>query len=260
MLAARLCDPWPLDGCCDFSALGISPAITGIAHVAASEFLWGATGRQFGNCAVELRPCRHDCQPATDPSSFPIPTTGWQYPFPELRDGEWINVACGGCSGACSCTSTSEVLFPDPVTVESVTLDGQALTTPGDWVLYENQRLVRVNGEWPLCQEWTITGGPGTFAVSVVVGADVPALGQLAVGKLTCELAKSCVGMQCELPPYTTSVSKNGATIATTIELLTKQGLTGILIPDLFIKSVNPKGYQDRARAYSPDVLPPRFR
>lgn len=265
MYGAWLCEPWPLVGCCDFNDLAISPAITGVAYRAASEKLWLATGQRFGNCAVTFRPCRSDCT-----STLPVdpwwgagsvqPTWGGAtWPTPALIGGEWFNIACGSCLGDCGCTSTSEVVFPDPVTITSVEVDGVTLTEGADWVLYNGQRLVRLGGaEWPLCQNWTVADGPGTWKVVAAVGSEVPELGKMAVAKLTCELAKSCAGFKCDLPPGATQVTRAGVSITLPNDYIAK-GQTGITIVDMFIQSVNPKGLQDRARAYSPDVIPPRF-
>lgn len=260
-----LCEPWPLpvSGCCDLAELGISPAVTGLAHEAASEALWLATGQRFGNCAVTLRPCRRDCLDVWPPDVLwadGIVATHWGYPWPTLIDGLWFNLACGGCVGECSCTTFSEVLLPDPVhEVVSVVVDGVTLTPTVDYILYDNQRLVRVGDEWPRCQDYTVTGGPGAWTVEAKFGEVVPALGTLAVDKYTCELAKACAGLDCDLPPYVTQVTRQGVTFTLDPVKLLDSGLTGVLLPDLFIRRWNPNNLMDRARAYSPDVQPPRF-
>lgn len=248
MQGAALCEPWPLEGCCDFAELGISPPITGLAWEAASEFLWLATGQQFGNCTVAWRPCRTDC--------FPEPFLPEVGPAvqPALFNGRWYNVTCGCGADSCSCTHVSEVEFPDPIRVTSVLVDGVAVP----WTLLGQQRLLRTDGgDWPLCQDFTVTGGPGTWVVNAAVGQEVPSLGQMAVATLTCELAKSCVGQDCALPEFVTTVTRQGITTSTTVAALQEQVLTGLLIPDMFIKRYNPNGLLDRARAYSPDWQTP---
>jgi hypothetical protein len=258
-----LCEPWslPATRCCDLDALGVPQPIQELAHEAASEALWLATGQRFGNCAVTLRPCRRDCHdtwPAEVAWSDGIIASHWGYPWPTLRDGVWVNFACGQCVGECSCTSFSEVRLPDPVhEVVEVRIDGEVLPATG-YVLYDSQRLVKTVGEWPTCQDWTVTGGPGAWSVSARFGEEVPALGTLAVDKYTCELAKACVGAECELPPYATEVTRQGVRFTLKPTELLQDGLTGVLLPDLFIARFNPRGLQDRARAYSPDVPLPR--
>lgn len=260
MRGARLCEPWPMEGCCDLASLAVAPAVTGLAYEAASEILWLATGQRFGNCVVHTRPCRRDCAEQLTPPPFPAQTIAqvqggaWNYPWPTLLDGAWLNIGCGSCLGDCSCTSTSEVLFDEPIrSIELVTVDGVDLP-PSSWHLYNEQRLVRTDGGvWPFCQDWTVTGGPGTWSVDLIVGEDVPALGKLAVGKLTCEIAKACAGVECELPPYITQVTRQGVTMTAAADFLDEKGLTGVFLADMFIKRVNPHKIMDRARAYSPD-------
>lgn len=260
-----LCEPWsrPATGCCDLDALGIPPEVQTLAHEAASEALWLATGQLFGNCAVTLRPCRRDCLDAW-PSDVlwadGITAGSWGYPWPTLRDGVWFNLACGQCVGECACTAFSEVLLPDPVhEVTAVTVDGVTLTPGVDYHLYDGQRLVRAGSEeWPTCQDWTVTGGPGTWTMRARFGEEVPPLGTLAVDKYTCELAKACAGLACELPPYVTEVTRQGVRFQMKPVELLQDGFTGVLLPDLFISRFNPHGLLDRARAYSPDVPLPR--
>lgn len=228
-----------------------------------SEILWEATGQRFGNCPVTVRPCRNDCP------EFPVDMRMWSYgqwldnlwPYPTLIGGQWFNIACGSCSGDCSCNSTSEVLLTDPVwQIEEVVVDGVVLVSGADYVLYDGQRLVRVGGEWPLCQDWHVTGGPGAWSIKARFGAPVPTLGQQANGVLALEIAKSCSGLPCQLPPEVTQVTRQGVTMSrmNASELL-KEGLTGLWLPDRFIATYNPHGLIDRARAWSPDVMPPRI-
>lgn len=239
----NLCEPWPATLCSDIC--GYSPTVTGAAFLAASETLWEATGRRFSNCPVTVRPCRSDCAPVDDRA-----VGGW--PHPALVDGSWINVACGLCTGPCGCTTTSEIVLPDFARVSEVSVDGVVLGE-GDWILYDGQRLVRVGAEWPWCQEWNVVTGAGVFSVTAAFGPEVPDLGKLAVGILAVEIMKQMCNEDCALPYKTTSVSRRGVSITRDAE-----GLTGLTIPDLFIKTYNPKGLQDRIRAWSPDLMIPR--
>lgn len=248
-----LCEPWPLEGCCDFETLQISPAITGLAWEAASEVLWKATGRQFGNCPVVLRPCRKDCSnvPADAYWAGGIIDAHWGYPYPALIDGAWVNLACGRCGGDCSCSATSEIVFPEYVReLVSVVVDGVTLVPNVDYQLLDRTRLVRLgDAEWPLCQDYTVTGGPGAWTVTASFGEDVPALGRLAVAALTCEIAKLCAGQECSLPSHAVSVTRQGVTFRGASDFMEK-GLTGVFLPDLFITRINPNGYSDRMRAH----------
>jgi hypothetical protein len=252
----NLCEPWQVIWCGDVS--GISPEVTGIAVESASEILWNSTGRRFGNCSVTLRPCRRDCPGFSDDLIFRdgvIHSGSWGWPSPTLVGGEWINLACGVCVGDCACKATSEVLFPDPVIINEIEVDGIVLTEDIDWVLYDGQRLVRIGSEWPRCQDWEAVEGEGTFKVVVQVGAEVPSLGQMAVGVLALEIAKLCEGKPCNLPPQVQRVIRQGVTHETLDP--DEPMLTGFWIPDRFIRTYNPNLLQDRARAYSPDVKMP---
>jgi hypothetical protein len=259
-----LCESWPVVWCCDLSQLSPPPTgVTGYALEAASEILWEATGRQFGNCPVTVRPCRRNCG-AEWPTDLVwadgiLASTG--YPWPTLLDGVWINLACGRCVGTCDCSFSSEVLFPDPVRIVDVTIDGESLPASG-WVLYDGQRLVRTDGEWPLCQDWHVTGGPGAWSVTVQVGSPVPRLGQLAVGVLACEFVKACtLGSDgCDLPNWVLEVVRQGVRIRFgEVARFMEHGFTGLYIPDKFIGTFNPSNIRDRARAYSPDLPLPRL-
>lgn len=254
-----LCEPWPLIWCGDIS--GINPEVTGHAAQAASEILWMATGQRFGNCPVTVRPCRQDC------NQFPVDTRVWSagvwqdsgWPYPTLLNGEWINLACGLCAGQCSCSASSEVVLPDPVwEITEVVVDGTSIPASG-YAIYDGVRLVRVGSEWPMCQDWEVTEGVGAWHLTARFGAPVPTLGQQAVGILAFEIAKQCCGMDCNLPPHITSVTRQGVTMQkmNPKELL-DAGLTGLYLPDMFISRYNPSGIMDRARAWSPDVLYPR--
>jgi len=135
--------------------------------------------------------------------------------------------------------------------VSGVVIDGVSLPTSG-WAFYDGVRLVRVGAEWPMCQDWSVTSGLGAWSVTAAFGPELPDLGKLAVGILGVEIMKQMCGEECALPFKVASVSRRGVTMQRD-----STGLTGLTIPDLFIKTFNPKGLLDRARVYSPDVLIP---
>jgi hypothetical protein len=251
----NLCEPWPITWCGDIST--VNPEVTGTAWQAASEILWEATGRRFGNCPVTVRPCRQEC------GQFPIDTRTWSgswvdsgWPWPGLINGQWINLACGRCLDNCSCTSTSEVILPDPFYDPVVTVDGVTLTRGVDYQVRDGQRLVRLgSAEWPLCQDFTVVTGSGVFTLTARFGEPVPELGKIAIGVLTLEIAKACCGQPCGLPPSMTRVIRQGVTMEKPVSTeLLKEGWTGLMIPDRFIATNNPSRISDRARAFSPDV------
>lgn len=261
---SNLCQPWPIIWCGDIT--GLNPAVTGDAAMAATEILWGATGMQFGNCSVTIRPCRRDCN-----SQFPqdlvwssgvVSQSNWGWPYPSLVNGIWMNLACGVCGDECSCTTQSEVVLSERIDhIVSVTVDGVAIPPGSGYTVYDGQRLVRTDGhQWPFCQDFTVTGGPGSWVIESVFGSPVPTLGKQAVGVLALEIAKNCSGEECNLPPSVQKVTRQGVTMERmNPKDLLENGLTGLYLPDLFISQINPNGIRDRARAYSPDLMPHRI-
>lgn len=252
---SNLCQSWPIIWCGDLT--GINPAVTGHAAAAATEILWQATGRRFGNCPVKLRPCRRDC--ANEWPQDVIWLDGvlgsytWGWPFPSLVNGVWLNLACGLCAGDCSCSTTSEVILEERMSIQSIEIDGVTLP-PSGYVLYDGQRLVKAVGEWPLCQDWHVTGGPGSWAVNATVGTPVSELGQMAVGELAAEIAKHCSGLACSLSPFTQKVTRQGVTMERVDFKQIVDDLSGLYLVAQFVHTYNPNRIRDRARAYSPDV------
>lgn len=107
-----------------------------------------------------------------------------------------------------------------------------------------------------MCQDWTKLEGPGTWVINAKFGAPVPTMGQIAMGILTYELARACNGQDCNLPPSTRQVVRQGVTMSTIdAKDLLDNNLTGLWLPDKFIMSINPNSLQDRARAYSVDAI-----
>lgn len=234
--------------------------------MAASEILWEATGRKFGNCEVSIRPCRNDCTsqwPQDVIWSDGVLTRGghWGWPWPSLVGGVWLNLACGMCGGDCSCGTTSEVLLSERLqTIVSMTIDGVSIPASG-YAVYDGQRLVRADGgTWPMCQDWTVTGGPGAWVINAIFGAPVPTSGELAVGALAIEIARMCSGLDCNLPQWVQRVTRQGVTMERiSAQEMMDAGLTGIYLADLFINTWNPSRIQDRARAYSIDHIQARL-
>lgn len=259
-----LCQPWPYVWCGDLA--GVNPAVTGHAVMAASEILWSATGNRFGNCDVAIRPCRKDCTsqwPQDVIWSDGVLTRGghWGWPWPSLVNGVWLNLACGFCEGDCSCGPVSEVLLSERLqTIVSMTIDGVSIPASG-YAVYDGQRLVRSGGgTWPMCQDFTVTGGPGTWVINAVFGAPVPKSGEMAVGTLALEIAKMCSGQDCNLPQWVQKVTRQGVSMERlSAKEMFEAGLTGLYLTDLFINTWNPGHIRDRARAYSPDKMPHRL-
>jgi hypothetical protein len=256
------CAPWdPIWGACTLPTS--SPCATGDLVQAATEVLWNATAQQFGLCPVTVRPCRRDCYPGvwSGPRWFAIGQWssygGW--PRSMWADTGWVDAACGGCAGGCSCTSLSEALLPAPVyDVTEVLLDGQVLA-PSAYRVDDNRLLVRVDGGmWPACQDLALPAtAAGTWQVSVRVGQPVPVLGRQAVGELACEMAKACAGEDCLLPANVVSLVRQGVSVqfpARDAASLAARGYFG----GLFVQTFNPHKLPGRPAVY--DVDGPGFR
>lgn len=247
MTSVQPCEPWDSDcQCCRID--GASPAVTGAAVMAATEVLWAASGRRFGECLVEgLLPCRDEC------GDYGGSGTGW--PFPALVDGSWFNLGCGGCLGPCSCNTVEKFTLPGPVSsVVEIVIDGQVVPT-GSYHL-ENWHTVVADGglTWPWCND-------GSWTVSVVYGHEVPQLGLMAHAELACEMVKACVpGQDCRLPARVQTITRQGITqqFIDPQEFLT-EGRVGLYLSDLFIRTFNPSGLHSRPRVYSPDRMTRRL-
>jgi hypothetical protein len=211
----------------------------------AIELLWNWTGQKFGQCPVEVRPCRAGC---TDTI-----TTFWgrgPYPFtsvggwtPVLVGGKWYNVGCPCGDGGCSCTIPGQsISLPGPVwAVEEVLIDGAVLPSTS-YRVDDYRWLVRLDGEgWPYCQDLVApTTALDTWQVSYIQGLPVPIGGQVAAARLACELWKAACGdSSCALPKRIQSITRQGVTVAMldTMDDLEK-GRTGIWLIDSWVIAV----------------------
>jgi hypothetical protein len=234
--------------------------VTGIALEAAQLVLDGLTGQQFGTCTIKLRPCRQDCM---DGSMLALGWPVWPDYWTTYTSGAawfdaWLAVAtCRSCGGpSCSCTFVPELRLPAPVaSVLEVKVDGTPLVT-GAYRLDSNAILVRTDGhDWPSCNDLTKDDTQvGTWSVTVMVGQEVPKIGQLALGELACEFLRALAGEDCRLPRGVTQLVRQGVTIQLPdISGQFGSGLTGLFTVDLFIRAVNPGKVSARARTYSID-------
>lgn len=232
----------------------------GLYTAMAVEFLWNLTGRSFGLCPVELRPCKTSCTEGQ--STFGgLPQRGTVAGFtPTLIGGKWYNVSCMMCGDACGCDSTPAFVLPGPVdSIERITIDGQVLD-PSAYRVDSRKFLVRLDGgAWPTCQTMSrdITE-PGTWQVDYTRGVPVPVGGQVAAAVLACEFSK--VGTkECRLPRRVQSISRQGVTMAflDSFEDLDK-GHTGIWEIDSWVTSVMKRPVP--SVVLSPDYRPAKGR
>lgn len=110
---------------------------------------------------------------------------------------------------------------------------------------------------WPECNNLTLPDTEeGTWSVKVTYGRPVPDMVKLAAQELACNLIKKCVGKPCDLPQRVTSINRQGmsASFLDPMEFMAN-GLTGIWIVDLAIKTYNPHGLYKKPTVVSPDSI-----
>lgn len=239
-----------------------------VIEEAATAYLWNWTGKAYGLCEVEVRPCRRDCH-ATDWTTYRgwagrpdplLPSHGDAWPFaPALIGGAWRNMTCLGCGELCSCSHVESISLPGPVdSIVDVVIDGETLD-PSAYRVDDRQTLVRLDGgSWPTCQDLGAPlGDEGTWAVRYRWGVPVPSGGQLAAGTLACEMAKAaCRDKSCGLPErITNQVTREGitVTILDAFEGL-EAGRTGLWLVDSWVASLRQP--PARSRVYAPGRKP----
>lgn len=252
------CEVWPVrwPASCTYITLPTAtPEITGLAAQMASEMLYQLSGQRFSECTTTLRPCREDCYG----TGWPGWASWWQwgtYPQPYWFNGTWYNMGCGQCGTSCSCTAISETLLPGPVvSIVEVKVDGVVLVNGVDYRVDDYRKLVRLGGVWPYCNDLNQPDtAVGTWSVTAVYGEPVPVLGQLAVGELACYFLGILLGVDCDLPPGVTDITRQG------ISMSLAEATTDLLsffqrfpIAYLFLKTYNPHNLMARAKAYDLD-------
>jgi hypothetical protein len=239
-----VCDWTPMfsncgeDGSC--THLDSMPAdLSDVAQEAAVTWLWEATLRRYGNCPVTILPCTQRCS-----------TYGSSPPWVPYRSttGGWVNVGCNRCAvDDCSCTRVDQIILPTAGTVIDVEIEGEVLSEEA-WRLYNSRILARIDGgSWPTCQDLAYETTP-TFAVTFTPGTEVPAMGLLAAGSLSCQLARRLCGQSCELPSNATSISRQGVSI-----LLEPGVATGIWLIDQWVEMMN----KAMSKVWSPGLRGP---
>lgn len=195
--------------CCTEQLLNKPEAFQRMLYDMAAQFLFNATGRQFGACPVTYRPCAEncDCCPGWWGGGLPVPVKRW--------DGEWVNLSCNRCADRCECSQVSEVIIPDTDQVLSVRIDGVDYDPCDTVAVYDRRRIVRTDGdEWPKCQDLNLIDGPGTWSITVLQGRPVPPGGDWIASLLACELGKACTDADgCRLPQRVQTITRQGVTI-----------------------------------------------
>lgn len=243
--------------CCDCWD-SADPAMQAAALEYASTALWAATGRQFSECTVTVRPCGSG--PCSDGMQNWYGTwwsgAGW---YPYIWQGTWYNCAC---PGACSCDPRCQIRLMGPVTsITEVTIGG-VVVDPGTYRVDDGHWLVRENTDecWPSCSDMNNSTGDDVFEVTYVRGTPVPGPLLIAAGIVACEWIKACTGdSSCRLSSYVQAISRQGVDMQLTpLTQLLDENLTGIPEVDTLIRFYNPYRLKERPRLWAPELRVPR--
>lgn len=221
------------------------------AKTAATQILWGATGRRFGLCEITVRP--YGILPAGCAGAI-----GW---VADSIDG-WLpySFASGAYrSGSVSQRPRCEVWLPGRVdSVVEVFQDG-VLVDANSYRVDDWSWLVRTDGGcWPATVD--MGSDADVFSVRYMQGTPVPQALLDAAATFACEWAKGLVGDKtCRIPARVTSITRQGVSMsALDTDSLSKRGFTGIQEVDMIIFALNPKGLEAASRVYTPDLPHPR--
>lgn len=236
---------WPIDRSCLPS--GADPSVVAAAADTAVGVLWALTGRRFGTCPVEARPCPPDTiLPAGNPLTA---GPGW---VPHLDAGTITNQpACQ----AVSCQRDGAIVLPGPVH-QLLGMDVEGTEVALSSLVLDGDRLYRRDGlPWPDQNLARPSGEEGTWAVRYLRGEPVPAGGNRMVGLLAAEFISACTTGRCQLPRRTTQVQRQGVTVTMVDpQDIYASGATGLTEVDLWIRAHNPHRMTQRSTVWSPDL------
>jgi hypothetical protein len=243
---------WILDPTvCDPDWAGYSDALKTAAIDFATLILWSATGRQFSQCPVTVRPCLNQ----NNEWGFRWWADGVWYPY--IWNGQWFNGFGCGCWGGCGLHPFTQAWLPGPIAgIVNVTIDGVTVD-PTAYRVDDAMWLVRQDGnQWPILPNFNLMPGmTGTWSVDYIKGWPPPPALLNAAAILASQYARACTGGACRLPGYVTQVIRTGVSInmINPSDLL-KNGFTGLIEVDQVIRALNPNGLTRRLRVWSPDV------
>ena len=227
------CSSWPVRYPCDVS--DDDPTLLALATDAAQSILWGLSGRRYGVCETTewyRSPCTNPCV---------VPWADDFGPGVEYRLG-------GGSYGRRKCCQILLEQKPARAVLE-VKVDGVVLD-PSEYYLGRGW-LQRIGECWPCEQDCEVP----PVEVTYVYGVDVPALGELAMGELACELLAGWTGADCRLPSNAISVTRQGVTVDLgDAQTLFDQGRIGLPICDAFLRQTNPGRLMSASSVHSPDL------
>lgn len=214
----------------------------------ATDILHSLTGRQYGTHDVTFRPARQTTWPARAANWGPWPAG--------FAGGYWLYGATCGCAAGCS-VCRNRLAVPKTTThVHAVLIDGEPLD-PAAYQLHPGW-LDRIDGEaWPVANDLCLPATePGTWAVLLTYGREVPPAGRLAVAVLAGEAWLAFHDPdRCRLPAGVKSLARQGVDLAMVDPLtLLDKGLTGLPEVDLWTTAVNPNRLRRRSRVHRADA------
>lgn len=245
------CD-WPvIMNCSPSTAFDLD--ISAMAQETAADIMNAATARRYGVCTSTFAP-------APPPPCTVGHQDAWSLVDPKvggLAAGDVFSSFYNGSGGTwCMCGGGGHNIrlwHTRVVDIVQVVIAGQVVD-PATYYL-DGNTLVRDddNKTWPVAQNGR-RGGPESWEITYRHGIPVPRTGAIATGALACEIAMALADdEECSLPQRTKTYTNHaGLTIGfiDPMEFLT-DGLTGLYVPDQWIKRTNPHGIARRARAYS---------
>lgn len=250
------CD-WPIIMECS-PAESFDEGLLQLAQVSAADIMNAASARRFGVCTSTFAPlppppCETGHQ---DGWSLVDPKIGFSIGADRFR--QFYDGAAGGCGGCgwygCVCGLNTKIRLWHTRVIDVVqVIIGGVLLDAGAYYLDGNV-LIRDDGQgWPIVQSGR-RGSATAWEVTYRHGVPLPRAGMIATGVLACEIAMALsADDDCSLPARTKTYTNHaGITIGfiDPMEFL-EDGLTGLYVPDQWIRRVNPHGISRRARAYS---------
>lgn len=217
-----------------------------LAQQIAIDWIWGLSGRQFGQWNVVFRP----------EWTIPVARSPRNYVLGEGIYGRGLPAVSFDPN-----KPLHHAPLPGPVvSVTSVMVDG--VTLPSTAYELNGDTLLRVDGgQWYRYQDTTQPDtAAGTWQISYLRGVAVPAGGQYAAAVLAHEEARRMSGdTKCRLPNNTSTVARNGATVSLDAKQ-PQQGFTTLREVDQWCRIVNPNGRQQAPQVWSPDLDPALLR
>lgn len=259
LLNESICTDWAtvvdVELCGPDSLSAVDPYVMSEAITASSEILFNLSKRRWpGICEDVVRPCSRY---SNDPY--------WERRVELHGDISWWRGSCGCNLGSdCGCSRLPEVsLGRHPIrTIESVWVKGAELDD-AYWRVDRHSRLIRLpdddgtNPGWPCCQRLDQPKEhEDAFEVEFTFGREPPVGGKRAAALLAAQFALACQNDRaCKLPERVQTVTRQGVSliVADPFSFFDK-GRTGIYQIDLWLSSVNGRGYSGGARIISPDT------